>query len=63
MRKREDTEEGGRERAREGGVEEREEGRDGNTTHKVPRSMRQEGGGGMIAISIACVSRNGTSFC
>ena len=35
--KREDTEEGGRER---------EEGRDGNTTHKVPRSMRQEGGGG-----------------
>ena len=61
MRKGEDTEEGGRERAREG--------RDGNTTYKVPRSMRQGGGegggggGGVSAISITCVGRNDTSFC
>ena len=63
VRMREDTEERGRERAREGGVGGGGEGgeRGGNTTYKVPRSLRQERGG-MIAISITCVGRNGTSF-
>ena len=62
MRKREDTEEGGRERAREGGGGGGGEGGE-RGEHNLQSSQVYETRGGVSAISITCVGRNDTSFC